>query len=272
LLLTGGEDAVAHCSDHYASMPPLDGMNGSALPLGSLQHNMYRGPRGARSVFHAGPSLQQAGTLSFLDGQVSAALALRSGHEFRFWTLTLVRRPAAERLTAGRPFAVFCCCANVEIAAGGGLEIRLKDLCSSLLGPVGATSLTWQPCILTVSSIRYGPLCGGTERGMRMGKRGARGSSAEGVGGTRHLDERGKQEGAIGVVPKRPVVGRVRCGFRGAAKTRWNSRSRALRVGSGHGLFAADLELDLLRSASALEEAANRRREIRASTYLDCSG
>ncbi|KAG0443383.1 hypothetical protein HPB47_014981, partial [Ixodes persulcatus] len=60
----------------------------------------------------------------------------------------------------------------------------------------------------TVSSIRYGPLCGGTERGMRMGKRGARGSSAEGVGGTRHLDERGKQEGAIGVVPKRPVVGR----------------------------------------------------------------
>ena len=47
---------------------------------------------------------------------------------------------------------------------------------------------------------------------------------------------------------------------------------RTLRVGSGHGLFAADLELDLLRSASALEEAANRRREIRASTYVDCSG
>lgn len=47
-------------------------------------------------MFHAGPSLQQAGTLSFLDGQVSAALALRSGHEYRFWTLTLVRYLASE--------------------------------------------------------------------------------------------------------------------------------------------------------------------------------
>ncbi|EEC06110.1 histone transcription regulator, putative [Ixodes scapularis] len=136
LLLTGGEDAVAHCSDHYASMPPLDGMNGSALPLGSLQHNMYRGPRGARSVFHAGPSLQQAGTLSFLDGQVSAALALRSGHEYRFWTLTLVRYLASEGKGTASLSRELNLCPNFK-------GVNKRDLLREIL-PVLASNLRLQ--------------------------------------------------------------------------------------------------------------------------------
>lgn len=127
LLAGGGEDAVAHCSDHHASMPPTDGVRAATLPLGSLQHNMFRVPQRAKSVFHAGPSLQQAGTLSFLDGQVASSLALRSSSEYRFWTLTLARYLATE-----------------------GLENRLKDLCTQLLGPLGGSSQSWEPAILGV--------------------------------------------------------------------------------------------------------------------------
>lgn len=126
LLLTGSEDAVAQCSDHHASMPSAaDEGKPSTLPLGSLQHNMFRVPQRAKSVFHAGPSLQQAGTLSFLDGQISASMALRSSTEYRFWTLTLARYLATE-----------------------GLETRLKDLCTQFLGPIGGNSQSWEPTIL----------------------------------------------------------------------------------------------------------------------------
>ncbi|KAH8041277.1 hypothetical protein HPB51_014425 [Rhipicephalus microplus] len=95
LLLTGSEDAVAQV------------------------------PQRAKSVFHTGPSLQQAGTLSFLDGQIAASLALRSSSEYKFWTLTLARYLATE-----------------------GLETRLKDLCTQFLGPVGGNSQSWEPTIL----------------------------------------------------------------------------------------------------------------------------
>lgn len=126
LLLTGSEDAVAQCSDHHASMPAMaDGVKSSTLPLGSLQHNMFRVPQRAKSVFHAGPSLQQAGTLSFLDGQIAASLALRSSTEYRFWTLTLARYLVTE-----------------------GLEGRLKDLCTQFLGPIGGNSQSWEPSVL----------------------------------------------------------------------------------------------------------------------------
>ncbi|KAH7958413.1 hypothetical protein HPB49_001382 [Dermacentor silvarum] len=134
LLLTGSEDAVAQCSDHHASMPAMaDGVKSSTLPLGSLQHNMFRVPQRAKSVFHAGPSLQQAGTLSFLDGQIAASLALRSSTEYRFWTLTLARYLVTE-----------------------GLEGRLKDLCTQFLGPIGGNSQSWEPSVLVLYNMFVG--------------------------------------------------------------------------------------------------------------------
>ena len=36
-------------------------------------------------------TLQRSSTMSYLEGQLSAAQALKSGHEYRFWLLTYVR-------------------------------------------------------------------------------------------------------------------------------------------------------------------------------------
>lgn len=125
LQITSPDDAIVQCSDHYASMPSMDVFNGSSLPLGSLQHSVFKGPKAAKSVFHTGPSLQQAGTLSFLDAQISASLQLRSSREYKFWLLTLAKYLATE-----------------------GIEGRLKELCSQLLGPVGTLCHTWKQYVL----------------------------------------------------------------------------------------------------------------------------
>uniref|UniRef100_UPI00358E990C protein HIRA-like isoform X2 n=1 Tax=Myxine glutinosa TaxID=7769 RepID=UPI00358E990C len=101
-----------------------------AGPLASLQSQGGSGGRQQASRLASfGPKLRGAATLIHLEGQVAAALSLHSPSEYRFWLLSYARYLAHE-----------------------GLESRLRELCTELLGPVPVSSSSqWDPYVLGLS-------------------------------------------------------------------------------------------------------------------------
>ena len=76
--ILGGE--THPCGSNIARNYPPDFLS---LPL--------RPSSQTRSMFPGNQNLQKAATLGHLENQVSAALALRSAKEYRFWVLTYAR-------------------------------------------------------------------------------------------------------------------------------------------------------------------------------------
>uniref|UniRef100_UPI003590152E protein HIRA-like isoform X4 n=1 Tax=Myxine glutinosa TaxID=7769 RepID=UPI003590152E len=103
-----------------------------AGPLASLQSQGGSGGRQQASRLASfGPKLRGAATLIHLEGQVAAALSLHSPSEYRFWLLSYARYLAHE-----------------------GLESRLRELCTELLGPVPVSSSSqWDPYVLGLAPI-----------------------------------------------------------------------------------------------------------------------
>ncbi|CAL1273718.1 unnamed protein product [Larinioides sclopetarius] len=128
LLVSSANNALQLCSDHQLRFSPQELSNGTILPLAALQgQTQSKTMRLARGIVSSDPNLRQIGTLSHLDNQLAASLSLKSSKEYKFWLLSLVRYLVQE-----------------------GLEVRLRDLCDGLLGPVIKTSKTsdWKPTIL----------------------------------------------------------------------------------------------------------------------------
>ncbi|XP_022258852.1 protein HIRA-like, partial [Limulus polyphemus] len=117
LLISSADDAVYQCSDHQSCLPPDVKLQETLLPLASLQGELNRPTRVARNIFNSNPVTRRAATLSHLDSQLAAALSMHSAKDYKFWFLTLVRYLTQE-----------------------GLEPRLRELCSELLGPVVQTT------------------------------------------------------------------------------------------------------------------------------------
>uniref|UniRef100_T1ING8 Protein HIRA n=1 Tax=Strigamia maritima TaxID=126957 RepID=T1ING8_STRMM len=126
MLISNTDDLIQQYSDHQSFMPSQTVFNGTVLPLASLQAQGRKSFQQASRLFRSMPAVQQASTISFLDSQLSAALNLRSSKEYKFWLLTLARYLTHE-----------------------GNEIRLRELCNGLLGPLQKTvKTTWDSYIL----------------------------------------------------------------------------------------------------------------------------
>lgn len=79
-------------------------------------------------MFIVNRSLQPKATLSYIDQQLSSSLLLSSSKEYRYWITVLA-----------------------QFLTNEGIEIRFKELCEFLLGPVFASNLNnWQSTILGI--------------------------------------------------------------------------------------------------------------------------
>ncbi|XP_038059623.1 protein HIRA-like [Patiria miniata] len=124
MLLSQQGDCLSQCSDHHSCQPSQDALQGSG-PLTTLHGQSLRAGRQSRGMFHSNHSLKLSSTMSYLENQLSAAQALKSAQEYRFWLLTYVRYLVQEEQ-----------------------EARLRDICSELLGPFYREDVKeslWQP-------------------------------------------------------------------------------------------------------------------------------
>ena len=92
--------------------------------LATLQGQTSRFSRPVGRLFRSNSTRPQTATVSHLENQISSTLILGSEKEYHFWFMTYVRYLVQE-----------------------GIEARLRDVCSELLGP-NFRSTTWEPCIL----------------------------------------------------------------------------------------------------------------------------
>ena len=77
-------------------------------------------------MFVNNPNLQQSGVLSYIDQQLAASFVIGSAKEYRFWFMALAQHLSKENM-----------------------EIRLREMCQYLIGPVFKSSKSqWDPKIL----------------------------------------------------------------------------------------------------------------------------
>ncbi|KAK9501098.1 hypothetical protein O3M35_002210 [Rhynocoris fuscipes] len=134
LLMGNSNDPVLR-NTHYSyrnNLKCTSTNESSLLPLKSIQAATLNGVVTGGGRVMGGSDLGPLCTLSFLDGQIAAAKALKSKQEFKFWYLTLVRYLVQQ-----------------------GLEARLRNICEDLLGPIysGLNSpiSSWEPQIMEFS-------------------------------------------------------------------------------------------------------------------------
>lgn len=127
MVVSDRDDRLQMCSDHHRCVPPKVHATG---PLAAVQGGSRPNHQASR-VFQADASMQQISTVSHLENQMAASLALKSASEYRFWLETYLRYLAQE-----------------------GLEKQLRAVCDDLLGPVysGRSGVgdgtSWQPAVL----------------------------------------------------------------------------------------------------------------------------
>ncbi|XP_028396728.1 protein HIRA-like [Dendronephthya gigantea] len=92
--------------------------------LATLQGQTSRFSRPVGRLFRSSSARPQTATISHLENQISSTLMLGSEKEYHFWFMTYVRYLVQE-----------------------GIDTRLRDVCSELLGP-SFRSTTWEPYIL----------------------------------------------------------------------------------------------------------------------------
>ncbi|ELT95316.1 hypothetical protein CAPTEDRAFT_117691 [Capitella teleta] len=131
VLISKQQDTLQLCSDHSSNVPSMTTSRVHG-PLSALQANQHRAGSMASRLYRTNSTLQKAATLSHLENQMSAALALMSASEFRFWLFSYVRYLVQE-----------------------GMEAKLRELCNDLLGPQhrSRTEPKWEPCILTFKKL-----------------------------------------------------------------------------------------------------------------------
>ncbi|XP_074643351.1 protein HIRA-like isoform X2 [Tubulanus polymorphus] len=121
-------DSIQQVSNHHSSLPSRTQIFTERGQLATLQNRTTGGGRLASRVFNTDHALQQSTTVSHLEKQVCAALALESGKEYHFWFLAYVRYIVQE-----------------------GLEKKLREVCDNLLGPLFKTKTSgWEPKILSL--------------------------------------------------------------------------------------------------------------------------
>ncbi|XP_013416664.1 protein HIRA-like [Lingula anatina] len=120
--LASSGDPLASCSDHHSCIPK-EGGHKMTGPLSALQLKKQRASQQAGQLFRTGHVAQQASTMTHLENQVAAALALKSSQEYKFWLLTYMRYLVQE-----------------------GVEAKIREVCDELLGPVykSKTASSWE--------------------------------------------------------------------------------------------------------------------------------
>ncbi|KAL4223056.1 hypothetical protein ACF0H5_016532 [Mactra antiquata] len=104
-------DIIHQCSAYYHSKPRI--INEKSGILASIQSSQDRSQVYPRNVHKTGPEIRQLSTLNHLENQVHISLQLKSSSEYKFWLQTYVRYLIKE-----------------------GCEVRLREVCNDLLGPV----------------------------------------------------------------------------------------------------------------------------------------
>lgn len=125
LLVSDKNDKVQQCSQHHSSKPK--GSSKCSGTLSSLQNSQEKISHPAIRTFQTGQNLKQLTTLNHLETQLAACLSLKSSSEYKFWLQTYVRYLVQE-----------------------GLELRLREVCNDLLGPMYSTkgNNSWEKSVL----------------------------------------------------------------------------------------------------------------------------
>ncbi|XP_052798672.1 protein HIRA-like isoform X2 [Mya arenaria] len=126
LLVQDRSDRVSQSSSHYHTKPRLTSKHAGTL---TALHITQERHGGTERLVQSAADTRQLCTLSHLESQLQACLALQSPAEYRFWLHTYVRYLVQE-----------------------GLESQLREVCSGLLGPIIKTSSkhTWEHSILGI--------------------------------------------------------------------------------------------------------------------------
>uniref|UniRef100_A0A8C1JIL0 Protein HIRA n=1 Tax=Cyprinus carpio TaxID=7962 RepID=A0A8C1JIL0_CYPCA len=124
-LIADKQDSLVQCADFRNCLTSQDAL-GSMGPLALTQGRNLSAGRLASRLSSTPHHLQQGMTLAFLENQLSSALMLLSASEYRHWLLIYARFLVNE-----------------------GYEMRLRELCQDLLGPVHkSSSSSWEPTVL----------------------------------------------------------------------------------------------------------------------------
>lgn len=125
LLIHDKYDLVQQCSVHFLSKPKLSSKVSGTLS--TLRISQERNHAPTHRILQSGPEIRQLSTLNHLESQVQICLHLKSAAEYKFWLQTYVRYLVQE-----------------------GIEGRLREVCSDLLGPVYKTKghNSWNHTIL----------------------------------------------------------------------------------------------------------------------------
>uniref|UniRef100_A0A673H1L8 Protein HIRA n=1 Tax=Sinocyclocheilus rhinocerous TaxID=307959 RepID=A0A673H1L8_9TELE len=124
-LIADKQDSLVQCTDFRNCVSAQDAL-GSMGPLALTQGRNLSAGRLASRLSSTPHHLQQGMTLAFLEKQLSSALVLLSASEYRHWLLIYARFLVNE-----------------------GYELRLRELCQDLLGPVHkSSSSSWEPTVL----------------------------------------------------------------------------------------------------------------------------
>ncbi|XP_053374896.1 protein HIRA-like [Mercenaria mercenaria] len=125
LLINDRNDKVHRCSAHYHSKPRISTSISGTLT--SLQISQDKAQGTSRGVMQTGPEIRQLSTLNHLETQLHTCIHLKSATEYKFWLQTYVRYLVQE-----------------------GIEVRLREVCSDLLGPVYQSKgkNSWQQTVL----------------------------------------------------------------------------------------------------------------------------
>uniref|UniRef100_A0A8C2F6J1 Protein HIRA n=1 Tax=Cyprinus carpio TaxID=7962 RepID=A0A8C2F6J1_CYPCA len=124
-LIADKQDSLVQCADFRNCVSSQDAL-GSMGPLALTQGRNLSAGRLASRLSSTPHHLQQGMTLAFLEKQLASALILLSASEYRHWLLIYARFLVNE-----------------------GYELRLRELCQDLLGPVHkSSSSSWEPTVL----------------------------------------------------------------------------------------------------------------------------
>ncbi|KAK6192871.1 hypothetical protein SNE40_004268 [Patella caerulea] len=118
---------LKQCSDFQCCKPPSEGGNITG-PLMMLQAANNRSGQQASRTSSSTSTIQQTATIGHLENQVAICLGLQSVDEYKFWFMSYVRYLVQE-----------------------GFEVKLREVCDDLLGPVIKNKFSaWQSHVLGV--------------------------------------------------------------------------------------------------------------------------
>lgn len=122
LLVADNADALQVCSDYHQFTPPGSEFKHKGF-LSSIQAVRQNSGNIASKMFSSSHPLKKASTISHLESQIAASVAVNSREEYYYWLLTYVKYLVQE-----------------------GQEEKLKEVCQDLLGPLfPSKSQVWEP-------------------------------------------------------------------------------------------------------------------------------